>query len=131
MDDDPVATLDITLRRLPTGKSMRRLADGYFQKLHDSAGRIRETFFNLRGALRNSSNPDNFAEAWCKKSAILEAMLQKMTEVESMALVATGGTRNAVPVVSNVESVRAANKVGSMSQMEQHPQDSDEEATQA
>ena len=36
---------------------------------------------------------------------------------------ATGGTENSVPVVSNLESVRAANKVGRMAQMEQRPQD--------
>ena len=33
------------LPRLPTGKSEIRLVKDYFQRIHDSAGRIRETFF--------------------------------------------------------------------------------------
>ena len=40
-----------------------------------------------------------------------------------MTMVATGGTGNSVPVVSNLESVRAANKAGRVAQMEQRPQD--------
>ena len=38
---------EIGLPRLPTGKSERRLVKESFQRIHDSAGRIRETFFNL------------------------------------------------------------------------------------
>ena len=41
------AVPEILHARLPTGKSEVRLVRKYFHKIHDSAGRIKETFFNL------------------------------------------------------------------------------------
>ena len=48
------------LPRLPSRKSELRLVKDYFQQIHDSAGRIRETFFNLQGALRLTMSQDTF-----------------------------------------------------------------------
>ena len=36
------------LCRLPTGKGSIRLVKEKFQRIHDSSGRIKETFFNLK-----------------------------------------------------------------------------------
>ena len=114
---------DVLLQRLPSGKSMKRLADDYFRQIHDSASRTRETYFNLRGAVRTSQNPDKFAEEWISKSRILETVLEKLSEVESLTMLAAGASGKSFPIVSNLVRVRAANKAGSYAQREQRPQD--------
>ena len=111
------------LSRLPTGKSEVRLVKDYFRKIHDSAGRIKETFFNLQGALRVASNQKAFAADWIDKKDLLNAAQQKLLEVESMLMVATGGVSNVFPVVSNLEEVRAMNKSGVKPQLERRPRD--------
>ena len=58
LNEEKMNMIEGQLQRLPTGKSMRRLANDYFRQIHDSASRTRETFFNLQGALRYSSDPD-------------------------------------------------------------------------
>ena len=53
LNDEKMNMIEGQLQRLPTGKSMRRLANDYFRKIHDSASRTRETFFNLQAASHN------------------------------------------------------------------------------
>ena len=109
--------------RLPTGKTEHRLIKDYFQRIHDSAGRLRETFFNLQGALRLSSNKEGFIADWLKRSNILQAVQQKLSEAESMMMLTTGAGFGAYPVVSNLEAVRASNKSTRRAQRERVPQD--------
>ena len=120
---DELDLSDLELPRLPTGRSEMRLVKEKFQKIHDSAGRIRETFFNLQGAFHMSSNPDRFALDWMKKDYFLNCIQQKLSEVESMISVATGGIGASLPVVSNLETVRALNKTKKNAQLERRPVD--------
>ena len=107
----PLDSTALPLLRLRTRKSEIRLVKDYFHRIHDSAGRIRETFFNLQGAMRMASNQDAFAEKWLEKNEVLQSIYDKLSEVESMVTVATAGVGTSFPVVSNLETVRAANKI--------------------
>ena len=111
------------LRRLPTGKTERRIIKDNFQEIHDSAGRIRETFYNLQGALHISSRQDSFVSAWMKKGPILDTIKEKLLEVESLMAVATRSVGCSFPDVSNVETVKALNKAGCDAQRERQPKD--------
>ena len=111
------------LVRLPTGVSEKRLLNGEFQKIHDGAGRIKDMAYNLLGALRVSSKKDKFVPIWLDKSDILHAVKQKISEAESMFLLASGAAGGSFPVVSSLEAVQASNKGTSEAQKERRPQD--------
>ena len=109
--------------RLPTGRSETRLAKQYFQNIHDSAERIKETFYNLLGALHVSGDQTKFASEWLEKGDFLDDFLQRLTGLESMLMVASGGVGGRIPIVSNLPVVRAANKSSGNAQRERRPMD--------
>ena len=114
---------EVNLRRLPTGKTERRIVKENFQQIQDSVERLRETYYNLQGALRISSKQDGFVSDWIKKSPILFTIKEKLLELESLTAVAVGRTGSSIPVISNVEAVRAMNKAGNDAQRERRPLD--------
>ena len=111
------------LARLPTGKTERRLVKENFQRIHNSAGRIKETVFNLQCAMRFSSAKNKFAAEWIKKADVLGAVQQKLSEAESMLMIAAGAAGTSYPVVSSLETVRASNKVSGVAQKQRRPFD--------
>ena len=112
---------DVELERLPTDKTARRLVKKEFQEIHDSAGRIRETLYNLLGALRVNQNQAKFVSEWMLKNNVLSAVKKKLLEAESMLMTATGAHDGCIPVVSNLDSVRALNKSMRDPQTERRP----------
>ena len=120
-DDDE--NNETQLERLPTGTSEMRLLRNRFQSIHDRAGRLKETFFNLLGALRVNSGDERFLTNWAGKNNILSSVDEKLSQAESMLLTALGGVGANIPVVSNVQSVRALNKSGRDPQYERRPCD--------
>ena len=111
------------LCRLPTGKGSLRLVKEKFQRLHDSSARIKETFFNLQSALRIAPKQDKFAFDWLKKMNILNAAEEKLSQVESMIMKAAGGTGQSLPVISNLATLQARNKICSSALREKRPHD--------
>ena len=109
------------LMRLPTGKTARRLAKDYFQEIHNSAGLLKEAAFNLQGALRVSANQEKYALEWMEKRNELDAVTRKIAEAYSILMAAAGAGGCRLPVVSNLESVRASNKSDRAAQVEQRP----------
>ena len=125
--------------RLPTGRSETRLAKANFQKIHDSAARIKETFYNLLGALRVSSDQRNFALEWLEKENYLDVFKQRLAGLESgnfldvfqqmlaglesMLMLASGGAEHKIPIVSNLQAVRAANKSSGNARKQLRPVD--------
>ena len=72
-----------------------RLLRNRFQSIHDRAGRIKETFFNLLGALRVNSSDERFLTNWAVKNNILSSVDEKLSQAESMLPTALGGVRAA------------------------------------
>ena len=70
-----------------------------------------------------TSNQNRFAAQWIEKSGTLQSIQGRLSEVESMLTVATAGFRTSLPVVSNLETVRAANKTQRDLQQERRPRD--------
>ena len=110
------------LPRLPTGKTVHRLTTNLLRQLHDSAGRLKETFFNIQTAFRVSSNQAEFVSGLANKFNALQAVHQKLSEAESI-MMATTGRGGSYPVISNVEVVRASNKLCAAPQQERRPED--------
>ena len=109
--------------RLATGKSEKRLVRQQFQKLHDSAARLKDTFYNMQGAFQVSSNKDLFALEWIEKMDILTSAEQMLSQLESMMMLASGGTGKSYPVVSSLEAVQARNKTSRFALRERRPLD--------
>ena len=109
------------LERLPTGKTARRLVKKEFQEIHDSAGRMKETCYNLLGTLRVNQNQEMFVAEWLLKNNVLSAVKKNLLEAESMLMMATGAHDACIPVISNLDSVEALNKFTRDPQTERRP----------
>ena len=121
-DEDP-GQCQSDLARLPTGRSSIRLARTEIKEAQKVVERLRGTLFNLDTALAMTSNQTKFANKLIEKTSVFTSMKKKLLEMESTLLVAMGGGTKLLPVISNLETVKASNKYGAHHQGECRPQD--------